>query len=214
MTESPLVLIGGGGHARSCLEVATAAGLPVAGYVAPLPDVASDALGMTWLGADEWLNTIAHQNANFVFLVAVGQMRTAQLREQLFSLLRQLHLPIKTLIAHSAIVSEYAQIGSGCAVMHSAIVNAGVEIGENCIINSQALVEHDCQILSHCHVATGARLNGGVKLGKGVLVGSGAVILPGVEIADGVMVGAGSLVTRAITRPNTIWYGQPARLQG
>jgi sugar O-acyltransferase (sialic acid O-acetyltransferase NeuD family) len=212
MSVQQIVFVGGGGHCRSCIEVAESAGHAVVGYVAPEEDHATDRLGYVWLGDDAWLASEQAHAPEYRYVVAVGQTGSAAVRQSLFSTLQQASLPLISLRASSAILSRHAHLGAGCVVMHGAVINAGVKVGDNCIVNSMALLEHDVQIGHHCHMSTGSRLNGGVVIGDGVCIGSGAILLPGVQIADGVIIGAGSLVTRSISQAHTVWYGQPARL--
>lgn len=212
MSTVRLVFLGGGGHCRSCLEVATSAGFTVAGYLAPEADPDTDRLGCDWLGDDSWLTSSQAHDPDLRYLVAVGQTGSAAVRSSLFSSLQQASLPLISLQAATAVLSRHAILGNGNVVMHGAIINAGVTVGDNCIINSMALLEHDVSVGHHCHISTGSRLNGGVVIGDGVFIGSGAILLPGVQIADGVIIGAGSLVTRSISQAHTVWYGQPARL--
>lgn len=214
MSVQQIIFVGGGGHCRSCIEVAESAGLVVAGYVAPDADPITELLGCAWLGDDSWLASAQAKAPEYGYLVAVGQTGNAAVRQSLFSTLLQTSLPLISLLASSAILSRHAHLGAGCVVMHGAVINAGVMVGDNCIVNSMALLEHDVQIGHHCHISTGSRLNGGVVIGDGVCIGSGAILLPGVRIADGVIIGAGSLVTRSISQAHTVWYGQPARLHG
>ena len=63
-----LVLVGGGGHCISCVEVLRSAGLAVEGVIDPrgAPD------GLKHLGDDSWLGTPDAKQARFV--ITVGQV--------------------------------------------------------------------------------------------------------------------------------------------
>lgn len=201
-----LVLLGGGGHCTSCIEVIRTAGMVAAGVLVPEP--APQSCGVPRLGDDSWLDT---PDARAVrFLVTVGQVAVSPVRERLFAALRARGLALATVLAPSALVSTDAQVGAGSIVMLRAVVNAGAAVGENCIINTGAIVEHDAQIGDHCHLSTGAIVNGGCVIGAGSMIGSGAIVLQGVRIAAGTLVGAGAVVTANITEPGT-WVGVPAR---
>lgn len=203
-----LVLIGAGGHSRSCVDVAEAAGWKIAGFISP--NDTDQLYDHFRLGNDTWLlswNIPAHIQC----LIAVGQVKTATLRRQLYASLRQQQIPLATIISPHAYVSKHAAVAQGSVVMPGAVINASATVAENCIINSLALLEHDVTVGTHTHISTGARVNGGVSVGSGVMLGSGSVILPGVNIADDVIIGAGSLITRDIYEPASVWYGSPAR---
>jgi sugar O-acyltransferase (sialic acid O-acetyltransferase NeuD family) len=189
----PLLLVGGGGHCRSCIDVVEQEGrYRVAGVVERPGGSRTPVLGYPVLGDDEGLPELL--NLFPTALVAVGQIRTAKLRKQLFSSLQESGAELATVVSPRACVSRHAVVGEGTIVMHGAIVNAAVSIGANCILNSLALVEHDTVVESHCHIATGVTVNGGVFIGSGSFVGSGAVIYEGVRVGADCVIAAGSVV--------------------
>lgn len=203
-----LVLIGAGGHSRSCIDVAEVAGWKIAGFISP--NETDQLYECPRLGDDAWLLSWDIPE-HIECLIAVGQIKAATLRRQLYNSLRQRQIPLATVISPHAYISKYATVSEGTIVMHGASINASATVAENCIINSQALLEHEVIVGAHTHISTGTKVNGGVRIGDGVMLGSGSVILPGLEIADEVIIGAGSLVTHNITEPGTMWYGSPAR---
>lgn len=115
-------------------------------------------------------------------LVALGQIKTPDLRIGLFEMLKGYGCDLPAIVSPRAYVSRHASVGKGTIVMHGAIINAGARIGRNCIINSRALIEHDAVIDDHCHVATCAVINGNVSVGEGSFIGSNACIRQGVSI--------------------------------
>lgn len=203
-----LVLLGAGGHSRSCVDVAEAAGWKIAGFISP--DASERLYGHPRLGDDAWLLSWDIPD-HIQCLIAVGQVKAATLRRQLYSSLRHRQISLATVVSPHAYVSKHASVAEGSIVMHGAVINASAVVAENCIINNLALLEHDVIIGAHTHISTGARINGGVSVGSGVMLGSGSVILPGIHIADDVIIGAGSLVTHDIDEPASLWYGSPAR---
>jgi sugar O-acyltransferase (sialic acid O-acetyltransferase NeuD family) len=191
MTE--LVLIGGGGHARACLDVIRAGGrFQIAGILDRPELVGTDVLGVPVIGTDENLPALA--NKGMCFLIALGQIKTPESRIRLFGRLRELGAKLPAIVAPTAHVSPHALIGEGSIVMHMAVVGPGARIGGNCIINTRALVEHDSVIGDHCHVATGALVNGDCVVEQGVFIGSGAVLHQGVRIGERSVVGMGVMV--------------------
>ncbi len=195
-----LLLIGGGGHCRSCIDVIEAEGRhQIRGIVGPLPNETNgepnetDGLfGYSVLGSDEDLPCLLQEVPQA--LVSVGQIRYSQVRVRLYELLKKYGGILPKIISPSAYCSRYADIDEGTIVMHGAIVNAQACIGANCIINSQALIEHDVTVADHCHVSTGARVNGAVSIGQGSFIGSGAILKEGVVIGENVIIGAGQVI--------------------
>ncbi|MDY6867882.1 MAG: acetyltransferase [Chloroflexota bacterium] len=194
---TPLLLVGGGGHCRSCIEVIeTNSEYDIAGIV--LPDIKNSQpiLGYPVIGVDDELEQLLSETPRA--LISVGQIKSPDVRIRLFEKLIQLRAEMPVVIASTAYCSRHAYIGYGTILMHGVIVNAAANIGENCIINSQSLVEHDSQIEPHCHIATGARINGGVHVGMGTFIGSGAIIRENVRIGSRVVIGAGQVILKDV----------------
>lgn len=191
-----LLLIGGGGHCHSCIDVIEAASTyQIEGIV--IPKASSELiLGYPIIGSDDDLPQLLKGTKSV--LIAFGQIKTPETRIRSFDLLKQLSAELPVIISPRAYCSKHALVSEGSIIMHDAIVNAGASIGANCIINSQTLVEHDVTVADHCHVSTGARVNGGVTIGKGSFIGSGVIIKEGIVIGDNVIIGAGQVILRDV----------------
>ena len=178
MTKPSLLLIGAGGHAKSCIDVIEQEDkYQVVGLVGTPIEVGTQVLGYKVLGADDVLPELVDL-AQFA-LIAVGQIGVNELRGLLFA-----RSPI-------AYVSPHAAIGSGTVVFHHATVNAGAIIGSNCIINSHALIEHDVVVGDHCHIATSATINGRSTVGRLSFVGSGSTIREAINVGFMCSIGMG-----------------------
>jgi sugar O-acyltransferase (sialic acid O-acetyltransferase NeuD family) len=190
MTKPSLILIGAGGHARSCIDVIEQqSNFQVAGLVGLPEQMHNEYLGYPVIGNDSDLPKLAKTYE--YALISVGQILTAEHRMRLYQQAMQAGFKLPIIISPTAHVSCHATLGAGTIVMHGAIVNAGASVGCNCIINSQALLEHDVSVDNHCHIATGAILNGDVTVGASSFIGSGCVIKQGVQIGKGSLVGMG-----------------------
>ncbi len=169
-----LILIGGGGHCKACIDVIEETEqFNLVGVLDKPEFVGENVLGYSVLGSDDMIESLAQKN--YEFLITVGQIRTHQIRQKLFSKLLECNASLATVISPRAYVSKHATIGQGTIVMHDALISVDAKVGQNCIINSKALVEHDVVIEDHCHISTAAVLNGGVNIKKGTFFGSNAV---------------------------------------
>ena len=197
MLKDDLVLIGAGGHARSCIDVIEQEGkFRIAGLVGVTEEVDSRVLNYDVIGTDADLDELA---ARFKYaLITVGQIASSEDRIRLFDLSVKAGFALPTIIAPSAYVSPHATIGEGTVIMHGAIINAEAVVGRNCIINSGALIEHNVQIEDHCHVSTGSIVNGNSSVGLGTFIGSGAIVRQGVAIGKNSIVGMGLSVREDI----------------
>ena len=201
-----IILIGGGGHCHSCIDVIETGGFyKVAGIVERKGYETSTDFDYPLLGYDEDLPVLLkkYQSA----LLTVGQIKNSNIRSRLYSKLKDLGANLPSVISPHSYVSSNAKIYSGSIVMHGAIVNTSSLINENCIINSQALIEHNVVIGKHCHISTGSKINGDAIIESGVFIGSGAIIREGVRIGSDSVIGAGTVVlkdlpSRTILRGN------------
>jgi len=201
------VLLGGGGHCRSCISVIENLNQSVLGVLDK--DANANTLGYPILGGDEWVEANSSKG-DILFLVTLGMIRSTSVRERIYSLLKRKNAEIGTLVAKSAVVSSSAIIGEGCMIMEQALVNSCSSVGVNSIVNSGSIVEHDVCVGAHTHVSTRAVINGGSIIGKRCLIGSGAIVLQNVRIGDDVTLGAGATAVKDIVEPG-VWVGTPAR---
>ena len=189
-----IILIGGGGHCKSVIDVIEQEGrFEIAGIIDKPELLGSDVLGYSVIGSDYDLDNLVkkYQYA----LITVGQIKTPELRIKLFNLAIKAGFVLPNIISPNAYVSRHSSIGNGTVVMHNAIINPSASIGDNCIINSKALIEHDCLISKHCHISTNATINGGVTVESGCFIGSGAITKELITISENSFIKAGSLIT-------------------
>lgn len=194
MRKKDIILIGGGGHCRSCIDVIESCQVfNIAGIVEqPGNNKTKSILGYPVLGDDNDLETLK-KRVDYA-LITVGQMGSSNTRQKIFIHLKKFGFLLPVIISSLAHVSQHASVGEGTIVMHQAIINAGARIGSNCIINTKSLVDHDVKIGDHTHISTAAVLNGGGVIGSGSFVGSNATIVQGVRLPDNRFYKAGSLV--------------------
>ena len=195
MLDNEMILLGAGGHAKSCVDVIELEDVyKIIGLVGLPTEVGQVYLGYTVIADDAAIGRLARLHPNA--LVSVGQISSPDLRIRLFTTACAAGFRFPVIVSPRAHVSRHVSIGAGTIVMHGAVVNAGAVIGENCIVNTRAIVEHDAVIGDHCHISTGAIVNGGVQVGPGCFVGSGAVIREGLCVPGGSFIKMGSLVVR------------------
>jgi len=193
MSLNSILIVGAGGHARACIDVIEQEGRFLVKGLVGLPDeMDSQILGYPVIGVDEDVPMLISDCANA--LIAVGQIKTPEIRMELFDQLLQNGSVLPTIVSPQAYVSPHARLSAGTIVMHGAIINAGAVVGKNCIINSLSLVEHDVVISDHCHIATAATINSGVSIGTGTFIGSNSSVRQGVSIGERCLIGMGQQV--------------------
>jgi len=190
--KNKLVLVGAGGHCRSCIDVIEQAGqYDIVGLLDNVKPVGQSIFNYKIIGADSDIETYIRNKCSF--LVTIGQIKTSKPRQRVYDALKMQGALIATVISPRAYVSQHAQIEMGTIVMHDALVNAGSTVGENCIVNSKALIEHDVTVEKHSHISTAAVVNGGVHVKQGTFFGSNAVSKEYVNTEVGGFVKAGSI---------------------
>lgn len=208
--KRPLILIGGGGHCKSVIEVAESADYEIKGILDMPDEVGKEVLpGHKVIGTDDEIPQYVEECD---FIITVGFIKNPALRIKLYNKVKAAGGRLATIIASTAHVSKYAELGEGTVIMHQAFVNAGAKIGDNCIINTFVNIEHDAEVGNQCHISTGTMVNGECKIGENCFIGSQSVCANCIDIASDIIVGAGSVVRKSI-RVKGIYAGNPAILK-
>lgn len=208
--KEKIILIGGGGHCKSCIDVIEqAATFQIAGILDVPEKMHQRTFGYEIIATDDDLPWLVKEYDNF--LITLGQIKSPEKRIKLFETLKDLEAKLPVIISPLAYVSQHAQIEEGTIVMHHALINAGAQIGSNCIINNKALIEHDAVIGDHCHISTGAIINGGATVAEKTFVGSNVVTKENITIGKNSTLGAGSIITKEVSQ-NSVVIGAGARI--
>lgn len=186
-----ILLIGGGGHCRACIDVIeTTKNWKIVGILDLAENVGKKVFSYDILGTDDDLKKYLSQFDEV--LITIGQIKNPKLRSDLFLKLQQAKVKFATIISPHAYVSSYASIGEGSIIMHQAFVGPNAKIGRNCIINNKAQIEHDAVIEDFCHISTAAVVNGECKVLDSTFIGSNAVLKEGIVVNKNSIIAAGS----------------------
>lgn len=200
--KEKILLIGGGGHCHSVIDVIEQEGrFEIIGIVDKKELIGKSILGYRVIACDDDLEALFENCKNAV--ITVGQIRSNQTRVMLFQKLKEIGFYLPTIISPLAYVSKHASVDEGTVVMHHALINANVKIGKNCIINTKALIEHDCIVEDNCHISTASVLNGGVRVKENTFFGSNSMARESIEIESNSVIGGGTSVMKSVPS-NTI----------
>ena len=209
MTRKNLILIGGGGHCKSCIDTIESHGIfKVAGVVDIPEKIGENVLKYKVIASDHDLTQLVKKYK--YFFITIGSVRDPSPRIAKFEYLKELGAHFPAIISPRAFVSKSAKVGEGTIVMPQAVIHPDANVGRNCIINTAAIIEHDVFIGEHCHVSTGSIVNGKSHIGNRVFLGSNSTIIHEISVIDDVIIGAGCVVTKSIDRAG-IYVGNPAR---
>ena len=204
--ELPVIVIGGGGHAKVLVSALLLRERSVLGFVdlnLTLPPL----LGARHLGNDSAV--LGHPPDDVQLVNGVGSISCTRNHQKVYDWFVQKQYCFATVIHPSAVVAPEVQIEDGVQVLAGAVLQAGCRLGANVIVNTGARVDHDCIIDSHAHIAPGVTICGEVHVGTGAHIGAGATVIQGIRIGAGSVVGAGALVIRDIQQGAKV-VGVPA----
>ncbi len=189
--KTPIILIGGGGHCHSVIDVIEQENrFSIAGIVDLPKNVGKQVMGYKVIGCDDDLQDLRKHYQYAV--ITTGQIQSSQLRQRLYQQLTSIGFKLPIIVSPLAYVANTANLDEGSVIMHHALVNANASVGKCCIINTKALVEHDAVIEDFCHISTAAVVNGGVRIKTGCFFGSNATSKQAIEVKG--FIKAGGLV--------------------
>lgn len=206
----PVIVIGGGGHAKVVLSVlARLRTFAILGYLDPIDR--GPILGYAWLGDDSSARQLSNDHGRLAVVLGIGKTDGRSDRLSLLQRFALVGCVFPVVVAPTAFVAEDVELGDGTVICDGAIVQAGTKIGRAAIVNTGARVDHDCVLDDDVHIAPGAVLSGGVHVGKGTLVGVGACCKQNMKIGSNCTIGAGAAVT-SDCKDGALYIGVPARL--
>jgi len=192
MKKEQIILIGGGGHCKSVIDVIESAEIYlIFGIIDIKENIGKRILNYEIIGCDDDIPKLIKQCNNFH--ISLGHIKSNELRIKTYNNIKIQGGKFPVILSSKAYVSKYSQIAEGTIIMHNALINAGASIGFNTIINTKALIEHDAIIGNHCHISTGSIINGGVEVGDNTFFGSGAISKQYVKIPANSFIKANSI---------------------
>jgi sugar O-acyltransferase (sialic acid O-acetyltransferase NeuD family) len=207
---SALIIYGGGGHAKSLIDLIRLLGqYRIHGILDDGIAAGTRILGVEVLGGGELLLELRRQGLGKA-VNAVGGIGSIVPRLAVYEKLAAAGFECLTVVHPRAFVEPNARIAEGCQVFFNAYVGSEVEVGFGSIINTAAVISHDCRLGKTVNVSPGAMLAGAVTLGDRALIGMGATINLGVTIGAGARVGNSAVVKadvpeNGIVRAGATW---------
>ncbi|MFL2140595.1 acetyltransferase [Ruoffia sp. FAM 26254] len=201
--KNTLVILGAGGHAKVCHEIAEK--MNKWSNIIFLDDNLSNQSFKITGPISDYKN---YKESDF--FVGIGSNKV---RKKIFEMLEKEHLTIVTLIHPHTTISRTVNIGIGTVIMPGVILNASTLIGKANILNTACTVDHDNVIGDFVHISPGSNLSGEVKVGELSWIGMGSSVINKIEITRNVTLGAGSTVVKNIITEGT-YVGTPVRRIG
>ncbi len=198
MTNTPIILLGAGGHAAVLAELALRLGKNILGVVAPTESTLKGFPDIAYLGCDAAIEKYSPMEVKLVNGIGTVSVIKNNERRKIFEHFKQRGYSFDTLIHPSVILASNVNVGEGVQIMAGVIIQPNVKIDSNTIINTGACVDHDCQIGHSVHVAPNVTLSGNVLIGENAFIGVGSVLIQGIHVDDNAMICAGMVVTKHV----------------
>lgn len=172
INKRTLLILGAGGHGKSVAEAALLsnqwesivfaddswpekieiAGFPIIAKIAGICDVKADVSA------------------------AIPAVGNNQLRKDWFAMLKELDIPLATVLHPTAIVSRSARIGDGVSIMAGSVIGVDVKVGDGVIINLLSAIDHDAKIGDFSHLRVGVLVAGEVVIEPLTFLAAGTVL--------------------------------------
>lgn len=198
-----IVLLGCGGHAKSIIDsIESSSEYEIAGFVDKSVDNDYSYKGYKVIGCDDDLISLYNNGIKNAF-VCVGFMGKGNIRNALYSSIKEIGFHIPAIIDKSTAIATDAVIGEGTFIGKNAVVNSNAVIGKMSIINTAAVVDHDCAVGDFTHISVGTVLCGAVSVGQSCFIGANSTVIQEIIIGNDVIIGAGSTVIGNVSENTT-----------
>lgn len=204
--KQKLIIVGGGGHARSILSIAKQNKLfsKLIGYT----DLNKGNLPIKYLGSDETI--IKKYKANEITLL-MGIGINLKLRQKIIRKFQKYNF--LKLIDKNSIISDNCNIGEGSVIFPNATIGPNVKIGRFCVIHNSVVIEHDVSVKDNSYIGPGAVVCGNVKISKNVLLGANSTMIQDTFIEQNCILGAGSVLIKSFKNKDKSLIGAPAKIK-
>ena len=201
MSKKKIIILGSGGHAKSCIDVINKTNkFIISGIIEKENKIITD-LKIPILGTDADL-ILLRKKFKYAF-IAIGQIKSPKIRISKFLQLKKQLFLLPKIVSPTSYFSKNSYIDEGTIVLHNCVINSGVNVGKNNVINTGTLIEHDVEIGNYNHISTGVIVNGNVKIGNANFIGSGAIIYNGIKIGNNCIISSGSIIRNNIPNNKT-----------
>ncbi len=207
---TPLIVIGGGGHAREIIDVVEAInrveptfefiGFAADGYY---NEAEMSARGARYLGGVR--ESLKRVDAEYVIGIGSGEARRV-----IDGLASSMGRDAASLVHPESSMGFGVELGPGTVITAGARLTTEVKLGRHVHVNVNCTVSHDVRLDDYVTLSPGVNVSGWVHLCELVTMGTGSSTIDRVEIGAATLVGAGATVTADLP-PGVTAMGTPAR---
>ena len=178
MSKKKLLLVGAGSFGRMVAEQAMLqyncafvddgqgvdteiCGIPVVGGIADLPELRKD---------------------YDLLVVGIG---SNQFRAQVYEKAKTLGYGFPNIVAPSAYISPYSEMGYGCVVLQNACIQNGASVGNGVLLNAGTEIHCDAAVGDYALIYTNSVVRTGATVGSFARIGSNCTICNNATVPDG-----------------------------
>ncbi len=172
LKQDVLLILGAGGHGKSVAEAALLSGQwssivfaddswPQRTEVTGFPIVAN-------------IEAIVQILPNIS--AAIPAVGNNHVRQVWFQKLKELAIPIATVIHPSAIISPTAVLGEGCCILAGCVIGVNVKIEQGVIVNLTSAIDHDTEIGMFSHLSVGVKITGNRTVAPSSFLAAGSIL--------------------------------------
>jgi sugar O-acyltransferase (sialic acid O-acetyltransferase NeuD family) len=209
---TPLIVIGGGGHARELIDVVEAMNrvgptFELIGFAADeyYNETEMSARGTRYLGGVE--PTLRSVDAEYVIGIGSGEAR-----HEIDRLASSIGRSPAILVHPQSSMGFGVELGPGAVITAGARLTTEVKLGRHVHVNVNCTVSHDVKLDDYVTLSPGVNVSGWAHLSELVTMGTGSSAIDRVSIGAGTTVGAGATVINDLPGGVTA-VGTPARFK-
>lgn len=172
LKQDVLLILGAGGHGKSVAEAALLSGQwssivfaddswPQRTEFAGFPIVAN-------------IETIVQIVPNIS--AAIPAVGNNHVRQVWFQKLKELAIPIATVIHPSAMISPTAELGEGSCILAGCVIGVDVRIEQGVIVNLSSAIDHDSEIGMFAHLSVGVKVTGNKMVAPFTFLSAGSIL--------------------------------------
>jgi len=208
-----LAIVGDGGHAAVCADLARELGYSICSTFVEsefATETEPSALGPQWLSrvGDTDHNCDDFEGHNWLIAIGNGAARQ-RLAMRISAEFGRPRFP--TIASPSASISSTSEVGEGCVIAAGANVSPNSIVGSFSILNASSNLEHHSRLGPFSHLAPGAVILGNASVGSNCFIGANSVVGQKVDLPAGSTLGALSFLNKSPIVQG-VFVGSPARL--
>jgi len=140
----------------------------------------------------------------FDVLIAIGSAQMGELRQSLFSRVKNLGYKILSYVHHTAFIAGNSTIGEGCIILPYVYIGPNCSIGTGVLLWDHVECGHDNRIGDYSTFSGNAVLGGNAVVGNHCYVGLAATIFNSAVVEDYALIGACAHVRRKVSKSRVL----------